>query len=125
MNSIIEIISNIIVSIGVIFLGIGIIGIFKYKDFYSRQIVAAKIDTISVLFIIFGIALRYGFSFFTLKLLMIAIMIFILNPFVGYVILRSATQDNTMKHPNGIENEDVEQDDSEKKSNSIDGPWVE
>ena len=123
MYNILEIISNILVSIGIFFLAIGLYGIFRHRDFYTRIIIAAKVDTVGLLFVVLGIAFRHGISFFTAKLIFIAVIMVVLNPFVASVVIRSATQDNTMPHPEGAEDEDVIQDKKDREQNSIDGPW--
>ena len=70
---------------------VGVIGIFqKGKDFYYRLLVACKIDTVGLLTISIGLAVRYGISFFTGKILLIAIIILVLNPFVAHIIGRAA-----------------------------------
>ena len=69
----------------------GIIGLFQPgKDFYYRILVACKIDTVGMLTIAIGLALRHGFSFFTGKLFLIVIIILVLNPFVAHIVARAA-----------------------------------
>jgi len=85
-----EIAGNIIIIAGIIFMLFGVIGMFRFKNFYPRILVATKIDTVGAITIIIGIALRHGFSFFSGKLLFLIIIILILNPLVANVIARSA-----------------------------------
>ena len=121
---IIEWISNGLILLGVLFLCLGIYGLFKYNDFYTRLLVASKVDTVGVLLIVIGMILRHGFSFFSGKLVLIGLLIVILNPFVAAIVLRSAYSDSTMKHPEGSEIEDLPPSVEEDTENSIDGPWV-
>ena len=91
MQEITNVIGYIVIGIGVLFMFIGVIGLFQRgKDFYYRLLVACKIDTVGLLTIAIGLALRHGISFFTGKMLLIAIIILILNPFVAHIIGRSA-----------------------------------
>jgi len=84
-------ISYIVMGIGVAFMLFGVIGIFqRKKDFYYRILVACKIDTVGFLTIIIGLAIRHGFSFFTGKLFLIAIIMMVLNPLVAHIMVRSA-----------------------------------
>ena len=84
-------IGYLIMALGVFFMFIGVIGIFqKGKDFYYRLLVACKIDTVGMLTISIGLAVRHGISFFTGKILLIAIIILVLNPFVAHIIGRAA-----------------------------------
>ena len=81
---------NIVILAGIIFMLFGVIGIFKFSNFYSKILITAKIDTVGALTLIIGIAIKHGFSFFTLKLLLIAILMLIINPLVTHMIARSA-----------------------------------
>jgi len=75
---------------GMAFMLIGIIGIFRFKCFYARMLVASKVDTVGAIVFLFGLGLRHGFSFFSGKLLLIVVTILILSPLVGHMIARSA-----------------------------------
>ena len=87
----ISILGYVVMGIGVLFMFIGVIGLFqKGKDFYYRLLVACKIDTVGLLTIAIGLALRHGISFFTGKMLLITIIILVLNPFVAHVIGQAA-----------------------------------
>jgi len=83
-------ISNIIIGMGLLFMALGVIGIYRFKDFYPSMLIASKIDTVGLLTVIVGLAVRHGISFFTGKLLLIAVIILCMNPLVAHVLTRSA-----------------------------------
>ncbi|MCL2753655.1 MAG: monovalent cation/H(+) antiporter subunit G [Defluviitaleaceae bacterium] len=83
-------ISNIIIAIGVFFMIFGVIGIFRFKDFYHRILVAAKVDTVGMITLLLGLVIRHGFSFFSAKMVLMMIIVLILNPLVAHVMVRSA-----------------------------------
>ncbi|MCL2718749.1 MAG: monovalent cation/H(+) antiporter subunit G [Lachnospiraceae bacterium] len=85
-----SIIGNAIIIAGVIIIFIGIIGIHKYKNFYTRILLAAKIDTVGAITILIGIVIKNGFSFFSLKTLLLLIIIVILEPLTSHIIARTA-----------------------------------
>ena len=85
-----EIIGNIIIVIGIAFMAFGVVGIFLYKNFYLRLLVTSKIDTVGGLTLIIGLAVTHGFSFFSAKLMLLAVIILILNPLVAHTVARSA-----------------------------------
>jgi multicomponent Na+:H+ antiporter subunit G len=85
-----QLIGNIIIGLGVAFMIFGGVGLFTLKDFYPRILVASKIDTVGVMSLILGFALRHGVSFFTGKLFLILIIMLILNPLVAHIVARSA-----------------------------------
>ena len=86
-----QIISYIVMGLGVMFMLFGVIGIFQPKrDFYYRLLVACKIDTVGMLTLGIGLAIRFGFSFFTGKVGLIVIIILVLNPLVAHIMGRAA-----------------------------------
>jgi len=85
-----ETLSNIIIIAGIILMSFGVIGIFKFKNFYPRILVTAKIDTVGVLTLMIGLIVKHNVSFFSLKLLMLLGIMLILNPLAAHMIARSA-----------------------------------
>ncbi|MCL2840029.1 MAG: monovalent cation/H(+) antiporter subunit G [Defluviitaleaceae bacterium] len=86
-----EILSFIIIGIGIAFMLIGIVGIFQpKKDFYYRLLVACKVDTVGLLTVGIGLMIRHGFTFFSGKILLIIVIIMILNPLVAHIIAQAA-----------------------------------
>ena len=85
-----EIAGNIITAAGIIFMFFGIIGIFRFNNFYERILVTAKIDTVGAMTLIVGIAVKHGAGFFSLKLLLLAAILLILNPLAAHILARSA-----------------------------------
>lgn len=90
VDNILHIISNVVITLGIVFMLIGAFGIFKLKDFYPRILVASKVDTVGMLTIIAGFIIRSGISFFSGKLVLIAIILIILNPLVAHIMVRSS-----------------------------------
>ena len=85
-----ETLGHIIIIAGMIFMLFGIIGLFKFENFYTRILVTAKIDTVGVLTIVIGLVVKHGASFFSLKLLLLMCIMLILNPLATHVVARSA-----------------------------------
>ena len=90
MERIIQIASDVLIISGFIFMMFGVIGIFKFKNFYSRMLVASKVDTVGFITLILGMVLRHGVSFFSAKLIVIMLIIIIINPLEAYILSRSA-----------------------------------
>jgi len=85
-----RIVGDIIVLTGVVFMLFGVMGLIKFKDFYTRILVTAKIDTVGVITVIVGVAVKHGVSFFSLKVLLLMGIIMIVNPLASHMIARSA-----------------------------------
>ena len=85
-----EIVGEIIIIVGVIFMLFGVIGLFKFNNFYPRILVSSKIDTAGAFTVIIGICVRHGFSFFTLKLVLLLVLLMVINPLIAHMTARSA-----------------------------------
>ena len=85
-----EIASNVIIIISLAFMFFGVAGLFRFKDFFPRILVTAKIDTVGAITLIIGLILKHGAGFFSLKLFLIVILMLILNPLAAHIIARSA-----------------------------------
>jgi len=85
-----EILGNIVIGIGVAFMLFGVVGIFRFDNFYLRLLVSSKVDTVGALTLIIGLIIRHGISYFSGKLLLIIGIMLILNPLVAHMIARSA-----------------------------------
>jgi len=81
---------NIIIAIGCVFILFGIIGFLKYRYFFTRILVTAKIDTVGAITIIIGVAVKHGFSFFTLRVLLLMVLMLLINPLASHMIARAA-----------------------------------
>ncbi|MCL2287440.1 MAG: monovalent cation/H(+) antiporter subunit G [Firmicutes bacterium] len=90
MNGIIDIISMIILIAGVVFMAFGVIAMFRFKNFYPRILTTSKIDTVGVITIIIGMAIRHGISSFTGKIVLLGVIMLIFNPLVAHILARSA-----------------------------------
>ncbi len=83
-------ISNIFIIISLIFITLGVFGVFRYKNFYSRILIASYVDTVGFLFMMVGVIIRYGISWFSAKVLLIVVIVVLINPVVTHSIGRSA-----------------------------------
>ena len=85
-----ELIGNVIIGIGVVFVLVGVFGMYRFKDFYSRILIASKIDTVGFITICSGVIVRNGISWFSLKVLLLVAVVMIINPVVTHAIAHSA-----------------------------------
>ena len=83
-------VGEIIIIIGTIFMLFGVIGIFRFRRFFPRLLVVAKIDTVGALTVVIGVMLKQGLNFFSLRVLLLLMLLLIVNPMVTYIIGRSA-----------------------------------
>jgi len=107
-----EIVGDIIMIAGVLFMLFGVIGIFKFKNFYLRILVTTKIDTVGALTLFIGMAIKHGFSFFSLKVVLLVILMMILNPLATHMVARSAfLSDYNIESSHTVDDQSDEEDD--------------
>ena len=73
------------------FLGIsGAVGIFSFKEFYSRVQAASVTDTLCVFFIMLGLILQSGFNLVSVKLIIAVGLLWLTGPLATHALVRSA-----------------------------------
>ena len=82
-----------ILGTGLLLVGLGtfllqVFGVFKFKYVLNRMHAAAMCDTLALLFALLGVAVIYGFSFTTLKLIVIISMLWLASPVSSHLIAR-------------------------------------
>ena len=75
---------------GLFFFTTATIGLLRFPDFYSRLHATGKGDTLAVFLCLIGIALYEGFSLVSLKIVFIAVFIFLTSPTATHAIARAA-----------------------------------
>jgi len=116
LNEVTYIIGNIVVIIGIICMLIGAYGLFKFRDFYPRLLIATKIDTVGLMTLLFGICIIQGFSFFSLKVIFIILIILILNPLTAHLIAQAAYRAGYKLEGTLVEEDFIEEESTSKTS---------
>ncbi|MCP4196119.1 MAG: monovalent cation/H(+) antiporter subunit G [Proteobacteria bacterium] len=89
-----EVLAIILIVTGMFFLLMGCLGLFRFPDYYTRMHAAGKGDTLGSLLIVVGLAVHNGFHLGSLKLILIAVFIFLTSPTATHAIARSALRNN-------------------------------
>lgn len=76
--------------IGLIFIAVGVFGLYNYNNFYTKATLSSLIDSTGFLFISFGVLVYMGRSSFSLKTFFLIILIMLLNPLANHYIVRGA-----------------------------------
>lgn len=85
-----NILGQILIVAGLIFMTIGTFGTYRFKSFYSRILAASKVDLVGEVTVLFGLILLNGFNQYSLKLFFIILLLILINPLVSHMIVRSA-----------------------------------
>ena len=98
---IIAILSGLCFALGSLSILIGAWGLITLKDVYARIHAAGMVDTAGVAFYILGMALISGWSFVTVKLLLIGIFLIFTSPISSHAVAQVAF--HTGHHPSGLD----------------------
>lgn len=94
MNEILIVIANIFVLAGAIAVVIGLIGVYRMPDFFTRLHAASIVDTMGTIFIIIGLILHAGINLVSIKLVLIMLFILITTPAAAHALAKSALHGN-------------------------------
>jgi multicomponent Na+:H+ antiporter subunit G len=88
--------SGFLIVAGIFFFAVGVLGILRFPDFYTRLHAAGKCDSLAAVLVILGIAL-YNLTDFSpanllvsLKILAIAAFVFIASPTATHAVTEAA-----------------------------------
>jgi len=87
---VLDIISSILLIVGVFFGLSGAVGLFRFPDFFTRVHAASVTDSVAALFIVGGLLLQTSFDLNTAKLLFILLFLMITSPTASHALAKSA-----------------------------------
>lgn len=90
------IITAVLIAIGIIALFVSILGTYRFRFALNRIHSAAISDTFCMFFILVGLAVASGFSFSTLKILLILAFMWCTSPISGHML--SSLEYHTDEH---------------------------
>ena len=89
-ESLVDIISMLLLLGGGLFAVIGGIGLLRFPDVYTRLHAGSITDTLAPLLIVSGLVLQSGFSLLTFKLLLILLFLLFTTPTASHATARAA-----------------------------------
>ncbi|QAY70976.1 cation:proton antiporter [Xylanimonas protaetiae] len=81
-----EVVGDVVMAVGALVVLLGLVGVFRFKDFTLRLLAGAKIDTVGFVAIVVGLVLRSGVTWFSAKALLILAVVIVANPVVTSAI---------------------------------------
>ncbi len=95
-----EIIAGFFMLAGFFFFFTATVGLLRLPDFYSRMHATGKGDTLAALFSLIGLAVYEGFSITSVKIVLIAVFLFLAQPTATHAISRAAFRCNVKPFTN-------------------------
>jgi multicomponent Na+:H+ antiporter subunit G len=90
MQLFIEIVSSIFIISGTFFFFVGVVGLVRMPDVFSRMHATTKCDTMGAGLIYFGLIIWQGITFTSLNIILILVFLWITNPTAAHYIAKSA-----------------------------------
>ncbi len=87
---IVSIISGFFIFTGCFFMIVASVGVVRFPDFYSRIHPAGKCDTMGQAMVFIGLIIFEGFSLVSVKMLIIILFIFFVNPTATHALANAA-----------------------------------
>ena len=82
--------SGVLLAIGIFFVLAGAVGVLRLPDFYTRMQAAGMTDTLGAELIILGLIVQAGYSQTSLKLILIAFLLFFTSPTATHAVVGAA-----------------------------------
>jgi multicomponent Na+:H+ antiporter subunit G len=92
-ETVINVLSWILLLTGGAFGVIGGIGLLRFPDFYTRLHAAGVTETLCAILIVLGLMLQSGFSLLTIKLVLILVFLLFTAPTATHALARAAVVD--------------------------------
>lgn len=84
------ILTALFLALGCVLIIISSIGVIIFPDFYTRMHAASKVDTLGQALVLIGLMVYAGLSFVSLKILIIMLLIFLINPTASHFLAKAA-----------------------------------
>ncbi|MBW2107289.1 MAG: monovalent cation/H(+) antiporter subunit G [Deltaproteobacteria bacterium] len=85
-----DVISIVFMLVGLFFFTTATLGLLRLPDFYARLHATGKGDTLAVFISLLGVAVYHGFSLVSVKVVFIAVFMFLAQPTSTHAISRAA-----------------------------------
>jgi multicomponent Na+:H+ antiporter subunit G len=83
-------VSVVLILVGLFFLFTAAVGVLRLPDVYTRSHAVSLTDSLGALFVLGGLALYEGISTNLVKILVVLILLYLLNPVIAHATVRSA-----------------------------------
>ncbi len=91
---IMNLVSSIFILVGSLSIIVGLLGVYRMPDFFTRLHAASIIDTLGAMLILFGLIMHHGISIVSVKLFLILVFILITTPTAAHALAKSALHGN-------------------------------
>ena len=76
--------------VGLFFLFVAAVGVLRLPDVFTRSHAVSLTDSLGAFFLLAGLGLYQGFNTNLLKILIVLVLLYLLNPVIAHATVRSA-----------------------------------
>lgn len=91
------ILASLLFIMGSFFFLVGVLGLLRMPDVFSRIHTTTKGDTLGVGLVLLGLMVLYGFSFTTLRILVLLALVWLTTPTAAHLIAKAEYQKGVRK----------------------------
>ena len=91
---ILNLVSSVFILVGSLSIIVGLLGVYRMPDFFTRLHAASIIDTLGAMLILLGLIMHHGMSIVSVKLFLILVFILITTPTAAHALAKSALHGN-------------------------------
>jgi multicomponent Na+:H+ antiporter subunit G len=79
-----------LIIVGLFFLVVGSIGMMRLPDVFSRAHALSLTDSLGAAFVLLGLAIYEGFTPNFLRIIVVLLLVYLMNPVISHATLRAA-----------------------------------
>ncbi len=79
-----------LILVGLFFLFVAALGVLRFPDVFTRSHAVSLTDSLGAFFLLGGLALYQGFSTNLVKILIVLVLLYLLNPVITHATVRAA-----------------------------------
>ncbi|NKB39136.1 MAG: cation:proton antiporter [Gammaproteobacteria bacterium] len=79
-----------LIVVGLFFLVVGSIGMMRLPDVFSRAHALSLTDSLGAVFVLAGLAVYEGFTLNFLRIIVVLLLVYLMNPAISHATLRAA-----------------------------------
>lgn len=87
-----NIVGLIVMSVGLFFLGVSSVGLFRLPGFFARVHAVSKSETLGIALVLGGLMIHDGVSLVSFKLALIVVFVATANPVAAHLLTRAAVR---------------------------------
>lgn len=85
-----DMVAVVLILMGMFFLLVAAIGMVRFPDVFTRSHAVSLTDSLGAFFVLVGLSIYHGLGTNMLRILVVLILLFLLNPVIAHATLRAA-----------------------------------